>query len=202
MFNSFSSCPYNFTACSCILDFCCSVFSDCFKVTEGARGCLGGSDPAQSSLPKHTEPLVLPQRSQGHLAPQCWAWSTDFHLGGPYISSISSNRSLLRLALYCHYQEVHNLGGICKTKKWPWGNNREDINRGRIATSPCPLLYEFFQGQLQLSSGIGSPMKQSKHKVERLRQHGPHLQLLRIGNLVVYCNLVICTSWTWGLFLS
>lgn len=54
--------------------------------------------------------------------------------------------------------------------------------------------------QLLLSCGIWTSKKQNKGKVESLRQHRPYLKLLWIGNLVVYSNLVICTSWTWGFF--
>lgn len=59
---------------------------------------------------------------------------------------------------------------------------------------PLPFSLGVVQQHLHLSSGIRSPVKQHKHKVERLREHGLHLMLLHIGNLVVYSNLVICTS--------
>lgn len=98
---------------------------------------------------------------------------------------------------------------ICKTKHDP-----EKINNwGDIYTQNYPIYILHFltftnlllfpmalSPQLLLSCGIWTSKKQNKGKVESLRQHRPYLKLLWVGNLVVYSNLVICTSWTWGFF--
>lgn len=100
----------------------------------------------------------------------------------PYIVTVERFTTLVELV------------GYTRQRNDPEEIAQKTSTQARITTYLCLLPYEFIYRQLQLNNGIASPMKQSKHKVERLRQRGPHLQLLRIGNLVVYSNLVICTS--------